>query len=116
MTGTIRTRKTLLPSGDWGEVPEYLIDGKPVTKEAFDAAFPEQEGWPGMTHGAGWPMASDGMAVHPDQIPEARERDLKHGITTDYLPDGRPVLRDRAHRRAMMRSLGLIDRNSYTGY
>ncbi len=58
----------------------------------------------------GWkPVVSDALACHPDEIPEAMARDRQHGITTEYLPDGRAVLSSRSHRKAMMKSLGMHD-------
>ena len=40
-----------------------------------------------------WPMESYAAGVNPKQIPEMRKFDKKHGVPTDYSPDGDPVFR-----------------------
>jgi hypothetical protein len=99
--------------------PVYCIDGNEVTKEEFDLAFPYKplEGKaPGGQHPAGWPFKSDALAVHPKQIPEAMARDRAHGIETEYDPeDGRAIMKDPGHRRAMMKSLGYHDNDGNDG-
>lgn len=47
----------------------------------------------------GWPMLSDAVGVHPDQIPEARRVAREQGVPTDFNEDGRVVFRSRAHRK-----------------
>lgn len=56
-------------------------------------------------------MASDAMMVHPTQIEEQTQLCRQLGIPTDYLPDGRPILRDAGHRKALARAHHMIDRN-----
>jgi hypothetical protein len=93
-----------------GDKAVYLIDGREVTKAEFDLAFPDKPlGAPGGHSPGAWPLASDALAVHPRQIPEAMERDRKRGIASEYLPDGRMVLRDRGQRRDVLRSLQFHD-------
>jgi len=58
---------------------------------------------------SGWPLASEAMAVHPDQIPEAREHDRRHGVPTDYDRLGRPIFTSREHRKRYARSYGWRD-------
>ena len=65
--------------------------------------------------GAGWPMLSDAMGVHPDQIPEAREHAARHGIPTDFAPDGRAILRSCDHRKRYGELIGMYDRNGGYG-
>lgn len=52
-----------------------------------------------------WPMLSDAMAVHPDQIPAAMKRNKAHGLgNIEYEPStGRPILKDRGMRRDLMK-------------
>lgn len=93
----------------------YYLSGREVTKEKYEEYYPPMKmdgGFPAMN---GWskPMLSDAMAVHPEQIEEARERDKKHGVPTDYTADGRPILHSEDHKRRLMKSLGYHDRNSY---
>lgn len=119
MTGRIAFHKRLGDDGEWVPVTEYYIDGKPVTEAEFLAAFPDHEDLGSATISgghSGWPLASDALAVHPKQVAAMRELDKKKGVPTDYTPSGRPVFRDRGHRRAYLKAYGKIDRNSYTGY
>lgn len=52
------------------------------------------------------PIKSDAMAVHPDQVPEARELAKKKGVPTDFLPDGRPLFTSSRHFREYARKHG----------
>lgn len=95
---------------------KYFVNGKEVSKKQFFRTFKPQP----MGSGAGliaWhrPIHSDALAVHPDQIEEAMAMDKAHGVPTEYLPDGRPVLVDRDHRRRLMRSLGVHDNDGGYG-
>lgn len=85
-----------------------------MTREEFKAAFPDKP----LTGGAigasaSWnePILSDALAVHPNQIDEVRARNARHGLNVEYLPDGRPVLRDRATRRRLLRIEEVRDRS-----
>jgi hypothetical protein len=87
---------------------EYFIGDKLVSQEEFDAAFPAKKiGVPmnaGNTPGI-WPMKSDALAVHPEQIPLVLERNKRHGLTSvEYDPkDGRAIIPDRGARRMLNR-------------
>ena len=75
-----------------------------------------QAGYMGFVSSAGWPMKSDALAVHPDQIPEAMERNKKHGIEgVSYLKDGRAVLDSRKARQRLMALEGVHDNNGGYG-
>lgn len=100
-------------------VPVYTIDGHEVTKEEFEAEFPEQP----LEIGEPYrpcvfkPIASEALAYHPKQIPEAKKYLEKMGVgDTQIDSTGRPIFRDRQHRRRVLRALGKIDRNSFSGY
>lgn len=118
MNGNIRYRRQLTDAGEWVEVPEYVLDGKPVAKDEFDAAFPDQIILPEQTlftpSPAGWPMKSVAMAVHPKNLAVAREMDRKAGVPTEYTPRGRPVFTSERHKRAYCRIRGVHDNNSYS--
>ena len=67
-----------------------------------------------------WPYASEAMAVGYGHdiakgVKEAQAILAQHGVKTEYDSLGRPVLRDRAHRKAHMRALGFYDRNAGYG-
>jgi len=56
-----------------------------------------------------WPVRSDALAYHPDQVtPE-----LKKHLGCDIDPDGRPVLENPQHRRKVLRRVGAVDRSGY---
>ena len=65
--------------------------------------------------GKGWPLLSDAMGVHPDQIAEAREHAARHSVPTDFAPDGRAILRSRDHRKRYGELIGMYDRNGGYG-
>lgn len=56
----------------------------------------------------GWarPIKSDAMAVHPDQVSEAREDAKRKGVPTEFLPDGRPLFTSSRHFRRYARTYG----------
>lgn len=104
-----------------GRNGRYFLDDVEVTKAEYDEAFPDklklgEEMTPGVHLPSGWPMISDSMAVHPDQIPEVLARNKRHGINIEYLPTGQPVLRDAAQKRELMRAEGFFDKGGAYGH
>ena len=61
-----------------------------------------------------YPISLESLAVHPTQIAEAREHDARHGVKTDYTPDGRPVMRDAGHYRKYRQLHGVHFKNGYS--
>lgn len=55
------------------------------------------------------------LAVHPSQVREAVEDAQKKGVPTDFTPDGRPVFRDRDHRKRYHQAYGFFDRDAGYG-
>lgn len=99
-----------------GERARYLIDGQEVTKEAFDAAFPDKPiGEFGGHLAACWPMVSDTLAVHPDQVQEAMADAAATGTPVRFLDDGRPVFQDREQFRRYCEPRGYYARNGGYG-
>lgn len=99
---------------------KWLLDGKEVSQEEFEAAFPpkplesgECPFGPALT---GWPIHSLALGYHHTQREEATAHLAKLGVPTEIDPQGRPVLRNREHRRALLKALKITDRNSFTGY
>lgn len=92
----------------------YFIDGKEVTKAEFDAAFPDLgAGQSAICHFK--PILSDALAVHPKQVQEAMEDAKRKGVPTEFLPDGRPVLRTRQHRKEYLKAYGFHDKRGGYG-
>lgn len=88
----------------------YELDGKEVSKEEFDEAFPEKEiGVPETAHSSCWPATSLALSVHPKQAQKANERAKRHGIAASYAPDGTCHLADRAARKKLLRLEGMHD-------
>ena len=58
---------------------------------------------------AEWPMLSDSVGVLPKQIGEAQQHAEKHGVPTEFTPDGQVVFRNRAHRKAYCKAIGFKD-------
>ena len=59
--------------------------------------------------GSHWPLVSDAMKIHPQDVEAHMEHCKKAGIPTDFTAKGQPILRDRAHRKEYMQSFGLYD-------
>lgn len=97
-----------------GEKTRYVLDGKDVTKEEFDKAFPDKplnlSGDAGIT---AWlkPVVSDALAVNPRQVKAVMERNHKAGLHVDYKKDGRPILRSQGDKEALMRLHNVHDNN-----
>ena len=101
----------------------YFVGDKEVSKAEYDAAFPSKlasllEGDGEMLAGGTktcWPMRSEALACHPNQIPAIMERDRKHGVPTRRDKVGRPILTSRGHRRALMRLEKMHDKHGGYG-
>lgn len=96
-----------------GKKTRYLIDNVEVTKAEFERACPDKP--LDFSHGSGitaWlkPVVSNALGCHPSQIKEVMERNAKAGIHTEYLPDGRPVLRSQGEKEALCRLENCHDR------
>jgi hypothetical protein len=97
--------------------PVYYLDGQEVSQEEFDRAFPpvkEIAGGPTSLTGT-VPHASEALAVHPGQVQEAAESAKKMGVPTEFLPDGRPIMRSRAHQKAYLKAYGFKNRDGGYG-
>lgn len=92
------------------------IDGQEVSQAEWDAAFPPRTGGDGpCSLSSVPPNVSDGLAVHPRQVEEARESARRKGVPTEFLPDGRPVMRSRAHQKAYLKAYGFHNRDGGYG-
>lgn len=72
---------------------------------------------PGGHHTTTWPQnMGDSLGVHPDQIPEAMERNKRHGVTgVTYNADGEPLVADRGARKKLLRVEGVHDKQGGYG-
>jgi hypothetical protein len=79
-------------------------DGRELTRAEFDALFPAKPiGAPGVPASACWPMKSVALAVHPDQVAEATERNRAHGVNVTYDATGMAEIPDRGERKKLLR-------------
>jgi hypothetical protein len=61
------------------------------------------------------PSVSFAMGVSPEDIPEAITRMRSHGISVDFTKEGHAIVRDRAHRRALCKAMGMRDTDAGYG-
>lgn len=103
-----------------GDKTTYLIDGKSVSKEEFDATHEQVKAalplaslkQSGADSLIGWkPLHSEAMAVHPDLIGEAVADAQAKGVPTAFDAEGRPVFTSRSHRAEYCRRYGFFDRD-----
>ena len=93
----------------------YYIDGEEVSKRFFDLQFPDK-GADVRTELSGKRVkASDALAVHPRQVEAARADAKKKGVPTEFLPDGRPIIRSRAHQKAYLKAYNFFNRDGGYG-
>lgn len=94
-----------------GKKARFFLDGREVSREEFDAVFPDQ-GLAGGDSLVGWkPLASEALAVHPRQIAEAEESARRKGVPTEFDSQGRPVFTSRSHRRQYLRAYNFHDKD-----
>lgn len=100
------------------EKNRYYEGDKEITREEYEGKFPSRldlNSPPGGQRPGCWPMLSDAMGVHPNQIAEAYQDSLRRGVPTDFHQDGRPIFTDQAHRKAYAKAYGYRDRNACYG-
>ena len=64
--------------------------------------------------GTSWanPVHSEALAVHPSLIEEAAKDAQAKGVPTEFDSSGRPIFRDRAHRKAYCEQYAYFDRSA----
>lgn len=123
MTGSIRNRRVHNPEkGEFENVTVYLLGGREVTREEFDAAFPskldELLGGNGVevmtnTRPGCWPMVSRSMGVLPSQVAEGNADLKKAGVNCHYEKNGGLVIPDQAAKKKVMKHKGTTDLSSF---
>lgn len=96
---------------------EFFLGDKPVSREEFESVFRPKEIGPtrGQTASC-WPLKSEALACHPEQIPELIERNKRHGVAgVSYDKDGTAILADRGARRDLMALEGCHDKSGGYG-
>jgi hypothetical protein len=95
-----------------GKDKSYFVDGRQVSQDEFDSLVPDALSGTGRSGASlqSWqPILSDALAVHPDQVAEATLDAKRKGVPTEFMPDGRPILRTRQHRKEYLRAYGFHD-------
>jgi len=65
----------------------------------------------------GYPYYSEVMGVHPAKVAEAQQQFRDAGLAEQtFNRDGDVLVTGRGHRKQLMKAIGFVDRNSYTGY
>lgn len=86
-----------------------------MSKAEYEAAFPDKPICNGAGPPGGWnkPVKSLSLACKRKDIKKRMALHRKHGVPTDYTPDGEPIIRSTAHQRELMKSLGVHNNDSY---
>lgn len=96
----------------------YFVNGGPVTKAEYDGLLPDKPiAVPLAAHTPGcWPMTSEALAVHPDQVKEANLRNKKAGVAARYEEGtGACVIPDRKDRQKLLKLEGYHDKSAGYG-
>lgn len=89
-------------------------EGREYTPAEFDAIMPNKEPGGLVAAPSCWPLESEALAVHPNQVQKANDRAKRHGIGVQYKPDGTAILADRRARKQMIALEGFFD--NHGGY
>lgn len=117
MTGkVVYVRKVDPATGEWAELPEFYIDGKRVSRRQYRKAFPDQTpGARALRGGAGYPKKSVALAVHPDQVKEANDRNERAGIACRYDAEGTCEIPSRAEQKKLVKLEGFVNKDGGYG-
>lgn len=95
----------------WGTAPEHVQMDDGFEGRRDRAA----EGSGVKFHPGNWPMESEALAVHPDQVKEASMAADAAGVPTEFKKNGRVVFRSAHHRKKYCEAFGYFDRNAGYG-
>lgn len=99
----------------------YFVDGVRVTKAAFYRTFRPRKtvasafAKAALLRGRTYPMVTEALGVHPEQVAEANARNKAHGVNVTYDEDGRGHIPDAAERKKLLRLEKVHGNNSYYG-
>lgn len=101
---------------------KFFINDVEVSEKEFHKTFPTKikdilkSGLLGQAHTKTcWPMVSDAVGVHPDQVEEANARNKKHGLATRYNEDGQAIIPSRLERKKLLQLEQFFDRDGGYG-
>jgi len=94
------------------EVPAVLKC--PVCESRMSQNYAKKFKVTGLATAGNYPMECTASGVGVEQIAQTREFLRKRGVDTDFNPaTGNAILRDPSHRRAHLKALKLVDRDSF---
>lgn len=103
----------------------HLIDGKEVSKRVYarelKAAMKrvKKHEMPKATAArigcANWPLVSEALSVHPDQVQEAIDSARRKGVPTEFTKSGAPIFTSREHRKRYCEAYHFYDRQGGYG-
>jgi hypothetical protein len=84
-----------------------------VSEAEYKAAFPDKPLGDFVVGNWRKPIVSEALAVHPSQVQEVTEFCRARGDTTEFQPDGRPLITSTAHKRKHTKTRGYTCRDHY---
>ncbi len=87
----------ITPDGEKAQCDEISADVAERSEPMDWSGFSSRRAIPGI-----WPRVSTSLGCHPSQVREEQELLAKHGVQTDYTPDGDPIFRDQNHANRHM--------------
>ena len=92
-----------------GRTNIYEIDGIKYEQD-YEAKF----GGSTMFQSTVWPLISNGAAIDPSQVQDAKKKLKAAGCPTDFTAAGQPIFTSPGHKRKHLRLRGMHDKQSYT--
>lgn len=110
------TGKTVERSYPCGKAPEKIrAEVKPGVLRVFHRDMGAEHGGASFGPGAKWPLLSDALAVHPDEIPFAKQYAASRGVKVEYTKTGECILESRAHRKDVCAAFDVFDKDAGYG-
>ena len=91
---------------------EYKINGKTVSRREFTKDS-RGVGQVRMPYSPSQVIVSEGAAVHPDDRQAAEDHARKRGFAINFDREGRPHFTSHRQQRAYLRTIGMVNRDSY---
>jgi hypothetical protein len=63
-----------------------------------------------------YPTISVSMGVHPNEIEQTKRQLAAAGIPTEFDARGNAKIESYSHRKKLMKHVGMVDKDTYTGF
>jgi len=91
-----------------GDTDDIQIDGESWTRDYGS------EGKTRVSTSKGWPMYSNALGTHPDEVNNLKAELAKKGCgEVSFHKDGGMILDNNAQRRKILKAMGKVDANGY---